>query len=200
MRTTILSTFAFVIALCHPLGHAAKATLSGEEGTRLTRAVAPQNPAATAAMDQEFASAVARRDLFEERGIKGLANRLGATILKMNETNLIAALEPIKWSPDLLEKLTHSSDLTNLVRATRAADGVDCVGFNMISTEVITFVYVFTTEMGPYGIKFSVYLYKQTFHVSGLAVTSNWDGLEKMVQTVTPLETKLRITRKMGLQ
>ncbi len=134
-------------------------------------------------------------DPFEEKKVKKLAMHLGAAMLAVNETNLVEALDPAKCSPELLDSLARSGDLKKLAQVNRAVDRIDCIGFNMISTEVITFVYVFTSQTGPYGIKCNVYLYKQNFYVSGFSVTSTWDGLEKMAQTVTPLETKLEIRK-----
>lgn len=136
------------------------------------------------------------KGVLAEKGIEGLASRLGAAVLKLRDHPISDALDPIQLTPGIRKAMEGAEDMKSLAAAASTADTIDCVGFRMISTEAVTFLYVLVTEDGPWGIKFRVHIYKGKFFVSGFAATSSWDGLEKMYDTVEPLDSKVHLFRK----
>jgi hypothetical protein len=141
-------------------------------------------------------SAETAKGILAEKGLEGLASRLGAAVLKLRDQKFSEALDPIQLTPGLRQAMEGAEDMKSLAAAASGADTIDCVGFKMISTQAVTFVYVFVTEDGPWGVKFRVHIYRGKFFVSGFAATSSWDGIETMYGTVEPLETKLHLFRK----
>jgi hypothetical protein len=123
-------------------------------------------------------------------------SRLGAAVLNLRDKQFSDALDPIQLTPGLRKAIEGAEEMKSLAAAAGAVDTIDCVGFRMISTQAVTFVYLFVTEDGPWGIKFRVHIYRGKFFVSGFEATSSWDGIETLYGTVEPLESKVHLFRK----
>src|SRR3954471_9627756 len=70
---------------------------------------------------------------------------------------------------------------------------IQCVGFNQISLDALTLLYVSTTEHGPAGVKLYIYKHETGLYVGRVDVTFDWTELENMTETVVRLPAPLVI-------
>lgn len=138
----------------------------------------------------------AHHGMLAERGIDGLAQRLGAAILKLGDKDLKEAFAPIQIHPKMLEKMGDSAELKVLSQAVKTVESIDCVGFDMFSTEAVSFVYVFSTQHGPWTMKCNTYIYRGQFFISGFSLTTSWEEMEEILGKVNRLNPFLQITPK----
>jgi hypothetical protein len=68
---------------------------------------------------------------------------------------------------------------------------IQCVGFNQISLDALTLLYVSTTEHGPAGVKLYIYRHETGLYVGRVDVTFDWTELENMSETVVRLPAPL---------
>ena len=70
---------------------------------------------------------------------------------------------------------------------------IQCVGFNQLSLDALTLLYVATTEHGPVGVKLYIYKHQTGLYVGRVDVTFDWTELENMSETVVRLPAPLVI-------
>jgi hypothetical protein len=70
---------------------------------------------------------------------------------------------------------------------------IQCVGFNQLSLDALTLLYVSTTEHGPAGIKLYIYKHETGLYVGRVDITFDWTELERMTETVVRLPAPLVI-------
>lgn len=87
----------------------------------------------------------------------------------------------IDKSNELKYLKAHSADITNM----------DLIGFRMISTTIISFLYVTTTQDGPMAIKVDVFSHKEKWNIAQIRITQKWDEITKMADNVRLLPVTL---------
>jgi hypothetical protein len=70
---------------------------------------------------------------------------------------------------------------------------IQCVGFNQISLDALTLLYVGTTEHGPAGVKLYIYKHEKELYIGRVDITFDWTELEHMTETVVRLPAPLVI-------
>lgn len=68
---------------------------------------------------------------------------------------------------------------------------IQCVGFNQLSLDALTLLYVGTTEHGPVGVKLYIYKHDTGLYVGRVDITFDWTELEHMTETVVRLPAPL---------
>lgn len=139
---------------------------------------------------------VGQQGMLAKRGIEGLAHRLGAAIIKLGDKSLKEAFEPIHIHPKMLAEMEGSEELKFLSQAIKTVESIDCVGFDMFSTEAVSFVFVFSTQHGPWTVKCDTYIYRGQFFISEFSLTTSWEEMEAILAKVVRLDQFLQITPK----
>ena len=70
---------------------------------------------------------------------------------------------------------------------------IQCVGFNQLSLDALTLLYVGTTEHGPAGVKLYIYKHQTGLYVGRVDITFDWTELERMTESVVRLPAPLVI-------
>ena len=131
-------------------------------------------------------------------GLVSLAQKLGSAIFILDKSPLDEALGSISINPQLKENMTTPDNRAKLAGILDNVDTVDCVGVRMMSTQVLSFLFISTSEDGPIAIKFDIYSYKGKLCVTGFHVTTSWSVMDDYFNSVDKLEGFLHLSREDG--
>lgn len=132
------------------------------------------------------------------RGLVPLAQQLGSAIFILDKSPLNEALGSISINPQLKENMTTPDNRAKLAGILDDVDTVDCVGVRMMSTQVLSFLFISTSKDGPIAIKFDIYTHKGQPCVTGFHVTTSWSVMEDYFNSVDRLEGFLHLSRENG--
>ena len=102
---------------------------------------------------------------------------------KLDDANKVMEI-----TPAAREMLTRAKTTDLLRRANLAPPStIQFVGFNLISNDVATMLFVGTTETGPVAVKMYFYVHKNKSYLGRFETTEDWKETEQMLSTVQRL-------------
>ena len=124
-----------------------------------------------------------------EHPAKVVAQYLWHLVKRENEK----AYELIETQTAAKRFVESSADLKYLRGNSADISGVDFIGFRMVSTTIVSFLYVTTTQDGPVAISVNTFSFKSKWHVSEIRITRKWDDIVKNADSVRLLPATLGI-------
>ena len=93
---------------------------------------------------------------------------------------------------DAVKRAIDKSDDIKFIRA-RAAEivSVDFIGYRLISTDIISLLYIVMTREGPVVIRVDSYTYEKKFNIVQIRTARRWDDLMRLVDSVPELPASI---------
>ena len=78
-------------------------------------------------------------------------------------------------------------------RRDREIASADFVGFRLVSTTVVSLLYVMVTRDGPVAVRIDAYSFKKDLHISQIHITRKWDEMMRLVDSVRLLPATMEL-------
>jgi hypothetical protein len=118
-----------------------------------------------------------------------------AFLMHASQRDYASACKDLKVDPAVAKTFEQGRvpELLRQMNLTAPFD-ISFIGFNFISNDATTLLYVTNTEKGPIGVKLSVYVYKDGNHLGRVEATDDWSELAAMAASVERLPAPLKFT------
>jgi hypothetical protein len=132
-------------------------------------------------------------DLIEIYGIEKPAKVTAIYFRHLMEGKKQDAYELIQTQDPVKRFIDKSADLKYLTANAADIPSMDLIGFRMLSTTVVTFLYVLTTRDGPVAVRVDAFSFNKKFYISDIRIARQRDEIMKMADGVRLLPASMEL-------
>jgi len=131
------------------------------------------------------------REILDTYGLETPSKHVAIYLWRLMEGKKETAYEMFETKESVKRALEKSAELKYLKAHIAEVASLDFVGFRMVSTTVISFLYVMTTREGPVAVRIDSYSFGKKLVVSQIRMTREWEEMMRLVDSVKQLPASM---------